>query len=151
MLNANSEQLRQSAQTKKEAAKALIIGKSPHYPVPAAYLAHVALECALKYRILVRNKAKHIEELRRRLPRSVFDGLFSGISGHDLHHLERTAGLARFLTAIGSESLLDREEWRLMGGDRPYSLRYGCEKVPVSHASRQVEFAGQLASLILQD
>ncbi|MBI4663014.1 MAG: hypothetical protein HY735_29750 [Verrucomicrobia bacterium] len=54
MLNANREQLRHSAQTKKDAASALMNTKQAH-PAPAVYLAHVALECALKRRILIKN------------------------------------------------------------------------------------------------
>lgn len=67
MINTNHEQFRHSAQTKKDAACALIKGKRAH-PAPAVYLSHVALECALKVRILRRNGARHIDDLKRFLP-----------------------------------------------------------------------------------
>jgi hypothetical protein len=147
---ANREQLRHSAQTKKDAASALANGSHPH-PVPAVYLSHVALECALKRRILIKNKATHIGELKRYLPEREFESLFSGATGHDLHRLEQTAALRRYLTASGNESLLNDAVWHSMGGQRPYSLRYGLETVTAQSAKDQVQFAAKLAELILQE
>jgi len=115
------------------------------------YLSHVALECALKRRILIKNGAKHVEDLRQYLPPKEFESLFSGAVGHDLHRLERTAALRRYLTALGSESLLDGAGWRSMGGDRPYSLRYGLESVAAQDAKDQVQFAAELAEFILRE
>jgi hypothetical protein len=43
MLNANREQLRHSAQTKRDAANALVGHRQPH-SAPAVYLSHVALD-----------------------------------------------------------------------------------------------------------
>jgi hypothetical protein len=150
MVNANRDQLRRSAQTKRDAANALVSGNQSH-PVPAVYLSHVALECALKRRILIKNRAVHVEELRRYLPDGEFETLFSGAAGHDLHRLERTAALRRYLTASGNESLLDDRGWRSMGGQRPYSLRYGIEAVTAHDAKDEVQFATKLADLILQE
>jgi hypothetical protein len=148
-VNANRDQLRHSARTKKDAAKALLKDKQPH-PVPAVYLSHVALECALKRRILIKNGATHIDDLRRYLPQEDFTALFSGATGHDLHRLEQTAGLRSYLAAHGRDSLLADEQWRKMGGQRPYSLRYGSETVTAHEAREQVQFAGTLADLMLQ-
>ncbi len=134
---------------KKNAANALMNGRQLH-PVPAVYLAHVALECALKRRILIRNKAVHIGDLKRYLPQREFEALFSGTAGHDLHRLQATAGLRRYLIACGHESLLENDAWLNMGGQRPYSLRYGIEAVTVRDAKSQVRFAAKLADLILQ-
>ncbi len=150
MVNTTRDEFRHSAQTKKDAATALMSNTLAH-PVPAVYLSHVALECALKLRILIKNGAKHLDDLRRYLPENDFEALFSGTTGHDLHHLEKTAGLRRYLTATGNESLLMDTEWRSMGGKRPYSLRYGTEKVPATDARKQVRFAARLADLILQE
>src|SRR5437762_359428 len=150
MLNANRNQLRHSAQTKKDAAGALITGGKAH-PSPAVYLSHVALECALKRRILINNRAMHIEDLRQRLQEDTFNALFRGPTGHDLHHLEKTAALRRYLVASGNESLLEGKEWRKMGGQRPYSLRYGVEPVTAQTAANQVQFASKLVALILQE
>ena len=150
MLNANRKQLQHSARTKKEAANALISSKQMH-PAPAIYLSHVALECALKRRILIKNNVAHLDGLKRYLPKKEFDALFSGTTGHDLHSLERTARLRRYLVAYGNESLLAQEEWRKMGGNRPYSLRYGVELVSDSNATGQVRFASKLVDLILQE
>jgi hypothetical protein len=124
-------------------------GKSAH-PVPAVYLCHVALECALKLRILVKNNATHVEDLKRFLQKEDFESLFYGKSGHDLHHLERTAGLRRYLVASGRESLLEDGGWAKMGGARPYSLRYGVENVQADEAAEQVRFAVKLTDIVLQ-
>jgi ketopantoate reductase len=150
MVNANREQLRHSAQTKKDAANALVSGSQSH-PVPAVYLSHVALECALKRRILIQNGVTHIEELKRYLPEGEFEALFSGSTGHDLHHLAGTAKLGRCLEASGNKSLLGNGRWHSMGGQRPYSLRYGVETVTAHNAKDEVQFATKLAVLILQE
>lgn len=148
MVNANRNHFRHSARTKREAATALISGARCH-PVPALYLSHVALECALKHRILVKNGATHVDDLKRKMTDEAFKALFSGAKGHDLHHLERTSALRRYLASIGQESLLDATEWRDMGGQRPYSLRYGTETVTAREAESQIKFAATLADLIV--
>ncbi|MEW6667616.1 MAG: hypothetical protein AB1512_20605 [Thermodesulfobacteriota bacterium] len=150
MLNANREQLRHSAQTKKDAANALVGYRQPH-SAPAVYLSHVALECALKCRILIKNKARDIDDLKKYLPKETFDALFRGPTGHDLHHLEQTAALRRYLEASGHKTLLQKREWRDMGGQRPYSLRYGVETVSADNAAEQVRFAAILVDLVLQE
>jgi hypothetical protein len=150
MVNTTSDQFRHSAQTKRVAASALMSGNQIS-PVPAVYLSHVALECALKRRILIKNKAKHLSELRRFLREKEFEALFSGTTGHNLHHLEQTAGLRRYLVATDNEALLNSPEWSSMGGQRPYSLRYGIETVTTPDARSEVGFAGRLTDLILQE
>ncbi|MBI4663013.1 MAG: hypothetical protein HY735_29745 [Verrucomicrobia bacterium] len=87
----------------------------------------------------------------RYLPRKEFDDLFKGKTGHDLHRLERSAALRRYLTASGNHALLTQPEWGKMGGRRPYSLRYGVETVTVNEAKHQVWFAVKLADLVLQE
>ena len=109
MINANRDQLRHSAQTKEEAANELLRGNRLH-PVPAVYLSHVALECALKRRILLKNGVRHIDDLKRLLPGTAFDALFRGARGHDLHHLAGTAHLRKYLAVTGNRSLLDQPE-----------------------------------------
>lgn len=148
MINASQDDFRHSAQTKRNAARELVRTKQFH-PGPAAYLAHVALECALKLRILRNNNARHADELREKLPERSFNELFTGAKGHDLHHLAGTASIKRCLAANGEADLLKRPEWQAMGGARPYSLRYGIERVSTSDAQRQVRFADRLAALIL--
>jgi hypothetical protein len=150
MLNVNRDQFRHSAQTKTIAARALVSGNQAHF-VPAVYLSHVALECALKRRILIKNNVKHIEDLRRHLPRETFEALFNGSTGHNLHHLAQTATLRRYLTASGNHSLLERDEWGKMGGERPFSVRYGVEAIPADKAKDQVDFSTKLANLMLQE
>jgi len=150
MINANRDQLRHSAQTKKDAASELMRGNRLH-PVPAVYLSHVALECALKRRILLKNGVKHIDDLKRLLPGTIVDALFRGTKGHDLHHLAGTAHLRKYLAVYGNRSLLDQPEWQTMAGDRPYSLRYGIETVETGEAKKQVQFAISLADLILKE
>ena len=149
MINANHKHFRHSAQSKKDAAVELVRGKRVH-PGPAVYLAHVALECALKLRILRKNKAHHTDDLKRLLPGSTFDGLFTGSRGHALHHLARTASVAQFLEAQGKSALLKKREWQRMAGERPYSLRYGIERVTLAEAKSQVRFGEQLTDLILK-
>jgi hypothetical protein len=80
-----------------------------------------------------------------------FDRLFSGTTGHNLHSLERTAALRSYLTASGNESLLAHRAWCNMGRERPYSLRYGFETVTLHNAKEEVQFAGKLVDLILQE
>ena len=150
MVNVNRDQLRHSAQTKKDAANALIGAEQPH-PTPAVYLSHVALECALKRRILIKNRATSTDDLKRCLPEKALEALFRGHTGHDLHRLGDTASLRRYLVASGDESLLQRREWRDMGGQRPYSLRYGIERVSPSRAADQVRFAVNLVEVVLQE
>lgn len=150
MMNVNRDQLRHSARTKMDAANALVSGRQSH-PTPAVYLSHVALECALKRRILIINRATHVNDLRRYLSQVDFDRLFSGTTGHNLHRLEGTAALRRYLTASGNESLLAHRAWRKMGRERPYSLRYGFETVTLHNAKDEVKLAGRLADLILQE
>jgi hypothetical protein len=59
--------------------------------------------------------------------------------------------LRRYLVACGNESLLKCRDWRNMGGQRPYSLRYGIETVTAQDARNEVIFATKLADLILQE
>jgi hypothetical protein len=150
MLNVNREQLKKSAETKSRAAVQLNAGNRKH-PTPAVYLAHVALECALKRRILIANKARHVDDLKRRLDPATVDDLFSGKRGHDLHHLQETASLKRYLEASGEKSLLSQPEWHAFGNDRPYSLRYGSEVVSAGDAEAQVKFAANLTDLMLME
>jgi hypothetical protein len=149
MINANRKQFEHSAQTKRDAAHHLICGTSKH-PAPALYLSHVSLECALKLRILKTNGAIHINDLKKLLPEKTFEGLFNGATGHDLHHLAKTASIDRMLVATGNEALLEQPEWRAMSGDRPYSLRYGTETVSAASARHQIDLAVRIADLILK-
>ena len=148
MLNVNCDQFRHSAQTKTTAAGALVSGNQTHF-VPAVYLSHVALECALKHRILTKNNTRHIEQLKGLLNPEDFDKLFNGSTGHDLHHLAKTAALRRYLEANGQQSLLERDAWRKMGGARPFSVRYGVERISADKARDQVQFSKELANLML--
>lgn len=148
MINASQDDFRHSAQTKKDAACELVRGKHRH-PGPAVYLAHVALECAFKLRILRHYRTRHTSGLRRILPEQSFSELFAGAKGHDLHHLARTASIARYLIALGEPDLLKQPEWQAMGGGRPYSLRYGIERVSAAEVKRQVELTERLTNLVL--
>ncbi len=149
MINTNHDHFRHSAQTKKDAACELVRGRQVH-PGPAAYLAHVALECAFKLRILRKNGAHKTDDLKRLLHTTAFNDLFTGAKGHDLHHLARTASTARFLEAQGESALLKKPEWQRMAGDHPYALRYGIERLSLAEAKRQVGFSAQLTDLILK-
>lgn len=149
MTNTNHKQFRHSAQTKKDAACHLVNGNHKH-PAPAVYLSHVTLECVFKLRILRKYRATHIDDLKRLLPESSFKALFNGATGHNLHHLAKTASIDRFLEAGGNQSLLNQGEWTEMAGERPYSLRYGTESISDAGARRQVHFAAKLTDLILE-
>lgn len=150
MINASQDNLKHSAQTKKVAADALIRDRNKH-PSTAAYLLHVSLECAMKRRILIRNKVKSTAILKERLSPEVFESLFSGVTGHDLHHLAKTVSLRRYLEAHGKSTLLDNREWHKMCAPRPYSLRYGIEKVPDGTVNNLVKWAISLTDLILRE
>jgi hypothetical protein len=149
MINTNHEHFRRSARTKRDAARDLVKGTRKH-SAPAVYLSHVTLECAIKLRILRQSGVTHINDLKRLLPEQIFNALFNGATGHDLHHLAKTASIDRFLEAGGNKSLLKQPEWGAMAGERPYSLRYGTESVGDADAQRQVAFAAKLADLILE-
>jgi hypothetical protein len=97
------------------------------------------------------NNARHIYELKDRLSPDIFEGLFNGSTGHDLQHLQETAGLRRYLAASGNEGLLREKPWSKMGGGRAFSLRYGIESLTMSDAKQQVQFAVKLADLMLQE
>lgn len=150
MISTHKDQLKKSARTKLAAAEVLVKGKGPH-PGPAAYLIHVALECAMKLRILVSQRVERTDELRnsRGMDKTTFDGLFSGRSGHDLHHLAKVARLRSLLVAKDREQLLESKAWRGMAGDRPYSLRYGTEDITDSESEDHLKLAKEITLLIL--
>ncbi len=116
----------------------------------ACYFGHIALECALKLRLLAAARAQDLNDLRR-LQGALADSLFCTARGHDLARLAQAAGLMRFLQAGGRTALLDGPIWRrITKTDRPYSLRYGHERPARRQSQEEVDLAGQIVELLLE-
>jgi hypothetical protein len=106
-------------------------------PGSAAYLAHVALECAIKARILCRGNCYDTEDLKKKQPK-VFQALFASKQGHDLEMLAAKIRLEEVLKTEG-QAWRDDLCWRRMSSpDRPYTLRYGAERIREAEAREDV-------------
>jgi hypothetical protein len=105
-------------------------------PTAAAYFAHVALEAALKARMLLVCGAETEAEFEKRGNNVAL--LRSG-TAHNLARLAQSAGLRRLLDATGRAPLIEDGVWaRMCADDRPYSLRYGTERIDANSAEKEV-------------
>lgn len=123
-------------------------------PVPAlarasaSYLGHVALECALKVRILEKGGYADVEELKEKHPK-VYGRLFTTKHGHDLDRLAKELGVEGLLATMG-KGWRDDECWkRLSSSERPYSLRYGIEDVDDASVTEELERCTELLDALL--
>jgi len=142
--NQSSErrQYMQAAKARIAAAEFLLQGETENKEQIAAYLTHIALECALKARI-----AQEAEKMRRPLqdfpdPQTHRD-YFRSSKGHQLEKLAHDACLRRALDAAGQLPLLQAESLRYLSGS-PYWLRYGERAVSDPHAQAALCFAHRL-------
>lgn len=120
----------------------MLLGAAAGKPQAAAYVLHVAVECALKVRLLSSNRQRSLAGLRTVMRDEAFSTLFFGKSGHDLSELARIVALERLLRAARNHQLLRRAAWRRMSAsDRPYSLRYGVERIARDQALEELEVA----------
>jgi len=117
-------------------------------PASASYLAHVALECALKARILFRGGYPSAEALQAKLPK-VHAHLFRSAAGHDLGKLATELRLEGFVQTHG-KSWREDACWKRMTLDaRPYSLRYGVEQADRSRAKEELDRTSELLDVLL--
>lgn len=117
-------------------------------PASAVYLAHVALECALKAQLLSRGGCATTDDLAKKLPK-VHSTLFRSARGHDLGALACQLGLKGFVETFG-KTWVDDECWkRMASSDRPYSLRYGAETISRSTAEDEVQRVSFLSETLL--
>jgi HEPN domain-containing protein len=117
-------------------------------PTSAAYLAHVALECALKARLLYRGGFASAEELKKKHPR-VHAKLFHSARGHDIPELAGELRLESFV-ALNGKTLANDACWkRLCSSERPYALRYGAQQLREEEATEEVDRASDLAEQLL--
>ncbi|MCG8556719.1 MAG: hypothetical protein MJD61_15745 [Proteobacteria bacterium] len=117
-------------------------------PASAAYLAHVALECAIKARLLYRAGCADGEDLKKKQPK-VYDALFRRRQGHELARLAEEVRLSKLMKVEGKQ-WVDDDCWkRLTTSERPYSLRYGAENIGASAAGAEVARSKELADVLL--
>jgi len=123
--------MKDSAQRKLEGADRLLIGQSP-LPSEGAYLASIAAECALKTLLMTHHSIRKTEEITEG---HQLRDCFAGSGGHNidrlLHHL-RGESIPAF-----SENLKER----MTSSARPYSLRYGEEKLDTNKAKAEIDWA----------
>lgn len=117
-------------------------------PGSAAYLAHVALECAIKALILYRAGCANIGDLKRKSPK-IYDQLFRTKHGHDLVRLAQEVRLSKFVGTYGKAWADDTCWKRMTGNDRPYGLRYGSERIGTDAAKEDVSRARDLSGVLL--
>ena len=118
-------------------------------PKSAAYLAHVATECALKRRILAMYGKTRTRDVAEALGVR-FRKIFASTEGHALEKLAEHAALRRLLEAETKVDLLASPAWKRMTKDRrPYSLRYATEGLSRAEAEGERTIAEALARVLL--
>jgi hypothetical protein len=128
-----------------------VLNRDQGHQHAAPYLAHLALECSLKARILEMAKVSTVDEFVSRQGPETGKRIFSTKAGHSLDLLAEQASVRRLLVASGSTPALldDSAPWRRLNGpDRPYSLRYGAERVAPRDARVEVELVQQLMGIL---
>lgn len=125
------------------------LGKRPALaPTSASYLAHVALECGIKARLLYRGGVFSIDDLQSKQPR-VYETLFRSRTGHDLAQLASEVNLAGVMAAEGKPLNQDACWRRMTAPTRPYSLRYGAENVEETHVKEEVNRSNDILDVVL--
>ena len=119
-------------------------------PRSAAYLAHVAAECAIKRRILASHRKTRAKDVEKALGDN-FRAVFASKDGHDLRLLANHASLRGLLEVEKQTSLLDGDTWkRMIQPARPYSLRYGTETLGAQQAKGELALVEALAQVLLR-
>jgi hypothetical protein len=117
-------------------------------PNSAAYLGHVALECAFKARLLWRFNVPSAEDLRRNQP-GVYDKLFRGRTGHDLGALAAELRLPNLLATEG-KPWKDDSCWKnISHSDRAYTLRYGAGSMDHDVVQEEIARVDQISGVLL--
>lgn len=142
------EQLRRAARDHLAAATQAL-GESGGIPGSAAYLGHVATECNLKVRLLRWYRKPRVGAMQTALGDELFSLLFHSKDGHNLAVLAEHAGLQRLLEAERRTELLRGKVWsRMSHGDRPYSLRYGTERLARGAAGEELDVARDIDQIV---
>lgn len=145
--HATWEQLKSAATKRLQGAKRLL--ETSPVPQLVVYLLHVALECALKARIVRRAGCRSVHDLREKklMPEHDFARIFRGTDGHRLGELSKIAQLAQLLAANDVE--VENAVWQRMCHDlRPYSARYGSENPSVAIAKAEFTVGETLVTLL---
>jgi len=107
-------------------------------PSSATYLAQVALECAIKARILWRYGFDSAAKLKSAQP-TVHERLFKSKHGHNITELAAELRLKEVVAAEG-KALADDACWRrLCSSERPYTLRYGAADLDEADAREDID------------
>jgi len=135
---ATLKQLRDSAQRKLDGAERLLEGDSP-LPSESAYLASVAMECALKTLLMIKNSIRDTQAIEEN------HQLGPCFRGKHAHNVDR---LLSHLKDADLSSISGDLHVRMTGSGRPYSLRYGEEKLDAGQARDEIKWAGKAVSKI---
>lgn len=147
-MNASLADLKNAARRRIQAAAALL-SDGVRYPQEACYLTHVSLECAFKAAVLEMHGKTRIADLAQTMPDALYSKLFFGTTGHDLEFLSKTACLDRKAAAAKQVSPRKDPTWpAIVASPRPYSLRYGSERVASRNASAEIALAKSVIRLL---
>jgi hypothetical protein len=119
-------------------------------PIPAAYLAQIALECAFKARILGLYHCSRLSTFKDKHP-DLWDKIFKGKNGHDLGGLSQEAVWPRLCITLGKESPLTGNVWNRIKSkepERPYSLRYGMENLSLPEAQEELDLCDIVLAMV---
>lgn len=119
-------------------------------PATVAYLAHVALECVMKARLLSRGDCATATDLERKAPK-VHRELFRGKSGHSLSTLAKQLRLKAILGDDAAILVHDACWSRMQHTERPYSLRYGAESLNRGEVGEELERAAKITAALIRD
>ncbi|HOW51400.1 MAG TPA: hypothetical protein PLV42_05065 [bacterium] len=127
---------------------------APPPPPPAlilsssTYLAHLALECAIKARLLHKQGVNSVDDLEKKHPK-IHTALFRGKKGHDIQKLSTDVDLQGILKNEGRPLQKDACWTRIISSTRPYSLRYGTETLQRAEASEEISRISGILELLL--
>lgn len=123
--------MKDSAHRKLDGAERLLQGRSP-LPSEGAYLASIASECAIKSLLMTKHTIRDTSDIGEN---HQLGECFGGKGGHSierlLHHLQDDE----------FELLTGDLRCRITNSSRPYSLRYGEEKLEVVQARAEIDWA----------
>lgn len=144
------EQLKKAATRRISAAQQTMSNQAT--PQVCVYLVHVALECALKARIVRKSGCRSPREIRDtgKIPEADFNRLFKGTDGHRISELANYSNLKRLLAA--ADATLNAPTWqRICHPQRPYSARYGSEDPSVAIAAAELEVGIHIVGIVNED
>lgn len=150
-MNVRRDHLKQAALARLESARHLLQVDGGRLQA-ACYLSHIAVECALKLRLLDRQRAATVEDFERKAGKDAFETFFRGRRGHSLAALAEAASLPGLLAARRRAHILEARAWnRVRHSDRPYSLRYAYETPSRPQAEEELSVAEDIVRMILEE